>query len=85
MTTNNERLRELMKKHDLSRQDVSGLLHLAVTKNGQTPAVAKWLAHPTDSSNFRSMNDALIELLEYKLGEKRVSRFKPRKKVLESQ
>lgn len=78
--TNNERLRELMKKHGLTRQDVSGLLHLAITKNGQTPAVAKWLAHPTDSSNFRAMNDAMIELLEYKLGEKRVAKFKKRAK-----
>jgi len=78
--TNNERLRALMKKHGLTRIDVCELLHLAVTKNGQTPAVAKWLAHPTDSSNFRAMNDAMLELLELKLGERRVARFKKRAK-----
>lgn len=79
MKTNNEKLRELMTKHELTRQDVCEILHLAITKNGQTPAVAKWLAHPTDSSNFRSMNDGMLELLELKLGERRVKRFRKRK------
>jgi len=81
MKTNNERLRELMKKHDLTRADVCDLLHLSITKNGQTPAVAKWLASSKDSSNYRAMNDAMIELLELKLGERRVKRYKKRKKA----
>jgi len=76
MKKNNERLRDLMKKHLLSRSDVCKLLHLSITRGGQTPAVAKWLASPTDSSNFRHMSDANLELLELKLGERRLQRFK---------
>lgn len=76
MTTNNERLRELMKAHSLTRADVAKLLHLAITKNGQTPAVAKWLAKPTDKNNYRPLKDSLLELLELKLGEREVEVFR---------
>ena len=74
--TNNEKLRSLMKKHDLIRADVSTLLHLSITRGGQTPAVAKWLAPTTDRSNFRHMSDANLELLELKLGERELTLFK---------
>ena len=74
-TTNNERLRALMKAHSLTRTEVAKLLHLAITKNGQTPAVAKWLAQPSDANNYRPMKDSLLELLEYKLGEREVEVF----------
>lgn len=80
MKTNNEKLRALMKKHQLTRADVCTLLHLSITRGGQTPAVAKWLATPTDSSNFRNMSDANLELLELKLGERRLQRFKHKRK-----
>jgi len=68
--TNNEKLRRLMKKHDLSRTDVCDLLHLSVTRQGQTPAVAKWLSSPEAVSNYRNMSDAYLELLQLKLGER---------------
>lgn len=79
MKNNNEKLRALMKKHDLTRTDVCELLHLSITKSGQTPAVAKWLASPEDRSNFRHMNDAMFELLELKLGERRLKRFRKKR------
>lgn len=68
--SNNDRLRELMKAYGLTRADVAKLLHLAITKNGQVPAVAKWLARPSDKGNFRPMKTSTLELLEYKLGER---------------
>lgn len=80
MKTNNERLKELMEKHGLRRADVAEILHLAVTKDGQVPAVNKWLASTSDAGNYRQMNDAYLELLEYRLGEKRAKRFKREKK-----
>lgn len=76
MKTNNEKLRALMTKHGLTRTDVCELLHLSITKGGQTPAVAKWLSSPSATSNYRHMSDAYLELLELKLGERRLKRFK---------
>ena len=68
---NNERLRELMTRHRLSRLEVATLLHKAITKGRgtqlQAPAVNKWLAAPDDGANFRSMSDADMELLELKI------------------
>ena len=66
--TPNERLREILLEYDLTRADVSRLLHLTITSDGQTPAVNKWLANPTDKSNYRKMHAAYLELLEYRLG-----------------
>jgi len=79
--TNNERLRELMEQHNLSRVDVARLLHKSVIKSKRpvkraigddyqqgyeyAPGVSKWLA--TDKWNMRKMSDADIELLELKL------------------
>lgn len=73
--TNNDRLRELMKKHGLSRADVCRILNLAVTKGGQTPAVTKWLASPSDPGNYRAMPDLQLEMLEIKLGVREVELF----------
>lgn len=80
MTTNNNRLRELMDTHGLYKADVAGMLHLAITSTGQVPAVNKWLASEKDKGNFRKMGDAHLELLEIKLGERRVRRFRSRRK-----
>jgi hypothetical protein len=68
---NNIRLREIMREYGLTRREVCELLHKAVTDTGQTPAVNKWLAKPTDLSNYRAMSDADLELLELKLAKSR--------------
>lgn len=83
--TNNERLRELMTDFNLTRSEVSSILHLSVTKNGQTPAVAKWLASPTDSSNFRHMGDAQLELLELRLGVRPLEVYVPKRSLAASE
>ena len=63
-----------MAKYGLSRAEVCDVLNLAITKDGQTPAVNKWLAK--DDNNFRSMPDTQIELLELRLGERKVELWK---------
>jgi len=70
MMTNNERLRELIAKYKLDRENVAELLHLPLSKSGQSAAVNKWLSSPADPGNFRRMSDAMLELLELKLGER---------------
>lgn len=64
---NNERLRELIKKHRLRRRDVASLLGKKTSV-----AVNKWLAPKSDPLNFRAMPDIELELLELKLGERKL-------------
>lgn len=63
--TNNERLRELIKKHGLRRRDVAAILN-----KSSSVAVNKWLAPESDTSNYRAMPDIELEMLELKLGER---------------
>ena len=74
--TNNERLRALIQGHGLTRREASELMRLSVTSSGRTPALDKYLSKQTDAGNFRRMPDAYLELLELKLGERRLRRFK---------
>ena len=63
----NARLREIITRERLTRREVSILLHKSITKSGQTPAVSKWLAKPTDAGNYRVMPASDLELLELKI------------------
>ena len=63
----NARLREIIVRERLTRRQVSEMLYKSVTKTGQTPTVAKWLANPASSRNYREMPKSDLELLELKV------------------
>ena len=69
--TNNEKLRRLMKKHGLTRKEVSELLGVSCTRAvvWRTPTCDSWMASE-DASNYRNMPDPMMELLRLKLGYK---------------
>jgi len=58
-----QRLREVMALKGLTRKDVAALL--GVSK----PTVDSWL-RPEDNKAFRAMPQPMVELLEYKTGQK---------------
>jgi predicted transcriptional regulator len=64
MGVNDDRLEVLMNKHGLSYADVAGMLHVT------SAAVTSWL-RPDDNKAKRQMPLAMLELLEYKLGERK--------------
>lgn len=67
--TNNQRAMQLYEKHGLTRPQIAALAR--VTRG----AVDRWL-RPPDSQHFREMPDGPLELLELKLGEVRLKRFR---------
>ena len=58
---NGERLYELIKDRELTRQEVAEVLGVPVT------TVHNWL-RPVDNAAHRAMSDQMLELLELKLG-----------------
>ena len=63
MAENDERLRFLMKKHELSYRQIADMLHVSLA------TVTNWM-RPDDNAAKRNMPLGYVELLEYKLGER---------------
>ncbi len=57
---NNQRLREYMKAHNLSYQDIARICRVTV------PTVDKWLL-PESSDKFQEMPDKYLKLFEKKM------------------
>ena len=56
-------LKALMKKHELTRPDVAALLCMSLS------SIDAWLTD-NGSTRYRKMPDRMLDLLQYKLGEK---------------
>jgi len=61
--TNNTKLEELMRSHDLNRKDIQEILHVP------RETVRNWLL-PIESTGYRPMPGMAIELLKLKLDRK---------------
>ena len=63
-----DEIRDMLKKHKLTREQASNLLHVSLR------TMHNWLA-PIGTVNYRAMPLAAWELLLIKLGEKEVDRW----------
>jgi hypothetical protein len=67
-TPSPDEIREMLKKHKLTREQAASLLHVSLR------TMHNWLA-PDGTVNYRAMPLAAWELLLIKLGEKEVDRW----------